>query len=207
VSDYRRDGDEPRPEVVEGVRIIGPDEVADAMDRDDVQPRLGAERPRRRRDIPPAPSPGAPPSALRFPLDSSAEVDQAAATRPPPRVHDGPAEMPSWTAGGPEEVPHMSPHDPYEGEETGAWSAFAGAGPRWRDDDPPPGAGGARSGRWPGGPQEEQPAYDVYQERGEGRPMFGGGPQAAAGSYGDSYGAAPRPGAGRRPPGLRDHPQ
>lgn len=81
----------------------------------------------------------------------------------------------------------MSPHDPYEGEEPGAWSAFAGAGPRWRDDDQPS-AGGPRSGRWPGGAaQAGTQGYDVYQERG-GRQVYDTDPRAAAPpAYGDTY--------------------
>lgn len=79
----------------------------------------------------------------------------------------------------------MSPHDPYEGDEGDTWSAFGGAGPRWRDDEP--GEGPAAPGRRPPRPsqQGEPLVFDDYQEPSSGRSVFDGGP--APGHVQDAY--------------------
>lgn len=74
----------------------------------------------------------------------------------------------------------MSPHDPYEGDEVDAWSAFGGAGPRWRDDEPGGQPGAARAGRptrpsQQGEPYGEPLVFDDYQGGPSGRSVFAEG--------------------------------
>ena len=78
-DDRRRD--EPRPgDPAEGVRIIGAEEAAEAIERGDVAPRRGGDVPRYGdRPAPPAVGPR---PALRFPLDAGSDPSDAAAVRP-----------------------------------------------------------------------------------------------------------------------------
>lgn len=173
MSDQRKGRRERPDDVAEGVRIIGADEAADVLDRGEVQRRLGADE-MRRGDRPPTPAAGGPPPALRFPLDSSADLDQARRPGTPAagqrQVAPG---LSHWSESAPQEVPHMSPHDPYEGDEADTWSAFGGAGPRWRDDEP----GGDRPPRpsQQGGQPGEPLVFDDYQEPSAGRSVFDAG--------------------------------
>jgi phosphatidate cytidylyltransferase len=118
------------PEATEGVRIIGADEAAEAIERGEVAPRRGMGTPRYG-DRPEAPPEDARP-ALRFPL--SATGDPADVTRP--RVSGAPqAPLQPWTEAPSGEVPVIVPAA--KGDETAddldAWSSFASSGPRWRD--------------------------------------------------------------------------
>ena len=61
------DTDRPK-DPTEGVRIIGDDEAAEAIERGDVAPRRSDDEPRYG-DRPPSP-PAGPRPALRFPLDA-----------------------------------------------------------------------------------------------------------------------------------------
>jgi CDP-diglyceride synthetase len=170
VSEWdEREPDPPR-DPTEGVRIIGPDEAAEAQ-RGDARRRRSEQSRYRDRSVDPSPS-GSRPS-LRFPLDASADPDQF--ERPPVVPvdrHRPPTEVSHWAASAQEEVPNMSRRDPYEGDEAAGWSTFAGTGPRWRDDEP--------------GNQEEPLAFDEYAEPTPGRSVFGdASPQG--GTYEDAY--------------------
>lgn len=133
--------DEPRStEESEGVRIIGPDEAAEAMERGDVAARRTDDE-LRYGDRPPAP-PAGPRPALRFPLDASA--DPSRIERPPvepaPDPVTGPVSLPHWTEPPTGEVPAVLINDDgplmEEGEDDlDAWSSFATSTPRWRDAD------------------------------------------------------------------------
>lgn len=141
MDDHRRTGPEDKKkDTAEGVRIIGPDEAAEAMERDDVATRR-ADDELRFGDRPPAPPEGSRPK-LRFPLDSSA--DPARVERPPvqpaPDPVTGPVELPHWTEPPTGEVPAVLIGDDKpllgdDGEELDAWSSFATTSPRWRDAD------------------------------------------------------------------------
>ncbi len=124
----------------EGVRIIGADEAAEAMERGDVAPRRTDDE-LRYGDRPPAP-PAGPRPALRFPLDASA--DPTRIERPPvqpaPDPVTGPVELPHWTDPPTREVPAVligddGPLIDDDGDELDAWSSFATSTPRWRDAD------------------------------------------------------------------------
>ncbi len=130
----------PNKAPAEGVRIIGPDEAAEAMERGDVAARRTGDE-LRYGDRPPAP-PAGPRPALRFPLDASA--DPTRIERPPvqpaPDPVTGPVELPHWTEPPTGEVPAVligddGPLLDDEGDDPDAWSSFATSTPRWRDAD------------------------------------------------------------------------
>ena len=117
-------------ETTEGVRIIGADEAAEAIERGEVAARRGMGTPRYG-DRPEAPPEDARP-ALRFPL--SASGDPVDVSRP--RVSGAPQPpLQPWTEAPSGEVPVIVPEA--KGDETAddldAWSSFASSGPRWRD--------------------------------------------------------------------------
>lgn len=133
----------------EGVRVIGPDEAAEAMEREDVVPRL-SEREPRFGDRPPPPD--GPRPALRFPLPASEEpppserpavtpqpIDPQAIdpqSSDPQPINETPptraAELPHWTDPPTGEVPRVVASEPLD-DDLDAWSSFASSAPRWRD--------------------------------------------------------------------------
>lgn len=137
----RKDDKTPR-EPTEGVRIIGAEEAAEAVERGEVAPRLSDEKPRFG-DRPNTAPEGARP-ALRFPLD--ADSDPSDLIQPAVLGHDpagddpspsGSVELPHWTDPPTGEVPTVLIGDD-EGDDLDAWSSFATSSPtRWRgaDDD------------------------------------------------------------------------
>src|SRR3954468_8593095 len=137
----RSRSDEPKPtDAAEGVRIIGPDEAAEAIERGEVAPRRSDDE-LRYGDRPPAP-PAGPRPALRFPLDASA--DPTRIERPPvepaPDPVTGPVELPHWTEPPTGEVPAVLIGDDQpllseDEDDLDAWSSFATSAPRWRDAD------------------------------------------------------------------------
>lgn len=155
--DDRRDKRQRDPS--EGVRLLGADEAAEAMERDDIRHRLGEGQPRFG-DRPASPPSEGPRPALRFPLGS---YDDPNTIERPPVVpverRAATPELSHWAGSAAEEVPHMNRRDPRQGDDS--WSGFD-ADPRWRDD-PAPGAtraqppvagpgrqrGGDDAGGWP----------------------------------------------------------
>lgn len=141
----RWDADEPpkKKEGTEGVRIIGAEEAAEALERGDVAPRRGEGEPRFG-DRPASPPEGARP-AVRFPLSD----DDADRLRPKVTGGQSPSgslsgrpgpALPHWTEPATGEVPRIRPTDEVggddpaaEGDDSEAWSSFATSGPRWRD--------------------------------------------------------------------------
>lgn len=108
-----------RPADPEGVRIIGAEEAAEALERGDVAHRRAPEEPRPG-DRPGAPPPDAPEPVLRFPLSSTAADEPS-------------AELPHWTEPptGQQSAVGGTIFDDDSGEED--WSGFSAA-PRWRDE-------------------------------------------------------------------------
>lgn len=133
---FRPEDEEPPSE---GVRIIGPEEAAEAEGRPDVAPRRGEGEPRFG-DRPAEPDEHPRPS-LRFPLDSSS--DPSRIERPPvdpaPGPVTGPVELPHWTEPATGEVPAVLAGDRGglldDENDLEAWSSFATSTPRWRDAD------------------------------------------------------------------------
>ncbi|MEJ5256379.1 MAG: hypothetical protein WHS89_13620, partial [Acidimicrobiales bacterium] len=135
----------------EGVRIIDPEEAAEAVERGEVVRRKGQDQPRYG-DRPEAPPSDVTP-ALRFPLADS--TDPSTIERPrvapvEPRVAEGshepvlsvePAtgetELPHWTEPPTGEVPRVLIGEASDDEEQQRWTSFASSGtgtPRWRDE-------------------------------------------------------------------------
>ena len=141
MDDQRRSRpDDSAPDPAEGVRIIGADEAAEAIERGDVAPRL-ADDELRYGDRPPAP-PAGPRPALRFPLDASADPTriERPPVEPPPDPVTGPVELPHWTEPPTGEVPAVligddKPLINETDDDLDAWSSFATSTPRWRDAD------------------------------------------------------------------------
>src|SRR5688572_20058943 len=113
----------------EGVRIIGAEEAAEALERGDVAPRRG-EGELKYGDRPESPPEDARP-AVRFPLPAD---ESDAVTRPKP-MSTPPPSMPHWTDPPTGEVPRIVPEGVAENDDDlDAWSQFATSGPRWRDE-------------------------------------------------------------------------
>jgi phosphatidate cytidylyltransferase len=143
VSDHQDDNRQPRPPA-EGVRIIGAEEAARALEEGQAEGRRPEDAPRFG-DVPPPPE--GPRPGYRFPLPES--VDPAEAVpRPPvaPQDHNDPGgydsgpptrqvEMPHWTDPPSGEVPRILVGEEGEDDDLGAWAGISGAtrGPRWRD--------------------------------------------------------------------------
>ena len=101
----------------EGVRIIGPDEAAEVVQRGEAQPRFRPDRPRYG-DRPVQPPADGPRPAVRFPLD--ADPDAEPFERPPVvpiERHRAPNDLSHWAESAAEEVPNMTRHDSYGGDE------------------------------------------------------------------------------------------
>ncbi|MCU1375179.1 MAG: Phosphatidate cytidylyltransferase, partial [Actinomycetia bacterium] len=127
----RPDEDKTAGDKTEGVRIIGAEEAAEALERGDVAPRRG-EGELKYGDRPARPPEDARP-AVRFPLpadEADALRPRVVPTTPPPAA----APMPHWTDPPTGEVPKIVPEG-VEGrsDDLEAWSTFATSGPRWRD--------------------------------------------------------------------------
>ena len=138
-DDERLTAERSAADPTEGVRIIGAEEAAEAMERGDVAPRRGGDEPRFG-DRPPPPM--GPRPALRFPLDVSADATriERPSVQPPPAPVTGPVELPHWTEPPTGEVPQVligddSPLIKETEDDLDAWSSFATSAPRWRDAD------------------------------------------------------------------------
>lgn len=127
-----------RPEK-EGVRLIGADEAAEAMERDDTVTRRRGSEPRYG-DRPRSDAADDRRPTIRFPLAS----DDAAAlgNRPgaAPRPADDPA-MPHWTAPATGEVPRIFAAEDLGDDDSSSWAGFSTGQPRWRGE-----AGGREGG-------------------------------------------------------------
>ena len=124
-DDTRDDEQQPSRSKPEGVRIIGAEEAAAAMESGEVVRRRPEDVPRYG-DVPPQPE--GPRPDLRFPMP---EGDPADVAKPSPR----PPDLPHWTEPPSGEVPRILPADA-EGtdeDDLAAWSSFTSQGPRWRD--------------------------------------------------------------------------
>jgi phosphatidate cytidylyltransferase len=132
----------PRPSG-EGIRIIGAEEAASALETGAAEGRRPADVPRYG-DVPSPPPPSSRPPALRFPLADEEDertygdtegvagtrVEPPAGSRPLIAGSGGPPEMPHWTEPPTGEVPRILPDQAPPDEH--AWSSFTKA-PRWRD--------------------------------------------------------------------------
>jgi phosphatidate cytidylyltransferase len=140
-KDRRSDPDEKRGEAPEGVRIIGAEEAAEALERPDIAHRRTGDQ-LRYGDRPPSPPADGPRPVLRFPLGSSDDPNEVerppvAPSSPPSGPPSEQIELPHWTEPPTGQVPAAvagdvdEPAD--EGDDLDAWAAF-GQAPRWRDE-------------------------------------------------------------------------
>jgi phosphatidate cytidylyltransferase len=116
----------------EGVRIIGAEEAAEALERGDVAQRRGDDQPRYG-DRPHSPTGDGPRPVLRFPLGSSSDprdIERPVVSAPDPISE--PVELPHWTEPPTGQVPQILPES---GDDDGDdWANVASSTPRWRDD-------------------------------------------------------------------------
>ncbi len=133
--DQERPEDKRSAPPTEGVRIIGAEEAAEALERGDVAQRRGDDEPRYG-DRPHAPTADGPRPVLRFPLGSSS--DPRDIERPVVAAHEPiseQVELPHWTEPATGQVPQILPELPAEdGDDLDDWASFASSTPRWRDD-------------------------------------------------------------------------
>ncbi len=122
MADDRRRKDARPGDPAEGVRIIGAEEAAEAIERGDVASRRGDNLPRYG-DRPARPPVGSPKPALRFPLDASADPAEAASVRPAKGVRFDPRPDPAWDEAPVDDQPAGDPW-PAEGtwDEASEWS-------------------------------------------------------------------------------------
>lgn len=133
--DHERPQDKRSDPPSEGVRIIGAEEAAEALERGDVAQRRGDDQPRYG-DRPHSPTADGPRPVLRFPLGSSS--DPRDIERPVVAAQDPiseQVELPHWTEPATGQVPQILPDAPdAEGGDLDDWASFASSTPRWRDD-------------------------------------------------------------------------
>jgi phosphatidate cytidylyltransferase len=142
MTDERRFPDDERSDPPsEGVRIIGAEEAAEALERGDVAQRRGDDQPRYG-DRPSQPATDGPRPVLRFPLGSSS--DPRDIERPPVAPSEPisePVELPHWTEPPtgqvPQILPDVPPNDDAAEDDFEDWTSFATSTPRWRDDAAP----------------------------------------------------------------------
>jgi phosphatidate cytidylyltransferase len=136
MTDERRfDPDDKRKDPPsEGVRIIGAEEAAEALERGDVAPRRGDDQPRYG-DRPTPPAADGPRPVLRFPLGSSSDPSdiERAPVSPSDPISE-PVELPHWTEPPTGQVPQILPEVPADDDDLDDWTSFATSTPRWRDD-------------------------------------------------------------------------
>ena len=140
-DDESTESEESKPPRTEGVRIIGAEEAARAVDRDDVVQRRGEDEPKFG-DVPEPPSDDKKP-VMRFPLPESSDPSRfgavpivKAAVEDESGEEDDPDEssgslMPHWTDPPTGEVPEALVSDD---DDAAGWSLSTST-PRWRDKD------------------------------------------------------------------------
>jgi phosphatidate cytidylyltransferase len=130
----RFDRDDPDEPLNEGVRIIGAEEAAEAMERGDVAQRRGDDLPRYGDRPRSRPSDDGARPVLRFPLGSSSDPSEIG-RGPVSEPISEPVELPHWTQPPTGQVPQILPDQPpAERDDLEDWASFATSAPRWRDE-------------------------------------------------------------------------
>jgi phosphatidate cytidylyltransferase len=135
------DDDDRMPEQ-EGVRLIGADEAAEALERDDTVRRRRDDEPRFG-DRPAAPAQSGPRPTIRFPLGADDEgPSPLGETRPVPPISaagswsdDDDTALPHWTDPPTGEVPKIFAAEDL-GDDSTSWAGFSNGQPRWRGEGP-----------------------------------------------------------------------
>jgi phosphatidate cytidylyltransferase len=138
MTDERRDEHDRKDPPSEGVRIIGAEEAAEALERGDVAQRRGDDEPRYG-DRPTSPAPDGPRPVLRFPLGSSSDPRDIERTPVAPSDPiSEPVDLPHWTEPPTGQVPQILPDLPDDDrDDLDDWTSFATSSPRWRDEGEP----------------------------------------------------------------------
>jgi phosphatidate cytidylyltransferase len=126
--------DDDRAPEKEGVRLIGADEAAEALERDDTVQRRRGDEPKFG-DRPAIPDADDNRPTIRFPLASDASPQPAgeAQAAPPPRSGD---DLPHWTEPPTGEVPRIFAAEDFDEDESSSWAGFSSGQPRWRGEGP-----------------------------------------------------------------------
>jgi phosphatidate cytidylyltransferase len=118
----------------DGVRIIGADEAAERLGRDDVAHRRRDDEPRFG-DRPEGPVERDTRPTIRFPLAADEVPRPAGGASLPFEASDDTA-MPHWTDPPTGEVPRIIAAEDLGDDEAGTWSGFSSGQPRWRGEGP-----------------------------------------------------------------------
>jgi phosphatidate cytidylyltransferase len=132
--DHERPQDKRSDPPSEGVRIIGAEEAAEALERGDVAQRRGDDQPRYG-DRPQSPVGDGPRPVLRFPLGSSSDprdIERPVVAAQEPISEQ--VELPHWTEPPTGQVPRLLPESGDDIADEDDWASFASSSPRWRDD-------------------------------------------------------------------------
>ena len=154
MTDERGSNDQRKDPPSEGVRIIGAEEAAEALERGDVAQRRGDDEPRYG-DRPTSPATDGPRPVLRFPLGSSSDPrDIERSPVAPADPISEPVDLPHWTAPPTGQVPQLLPDEPTDDRDEALddWTSFATSTPRWRDE---------------GAPSDDHEGFDDMQSWGE----------------------------------------
>ena len=134
-----RKSDERKDPPSEGVRIIGAEEAAEALERGDVAQRRGDDQ-LKYGDRPTSPATDGPRPVLRFPLGSSSDPRdiERSPVQPADPISE-PVELPHWTEPPTGQVPQILPDGPTDegDDDLDDWTSFATSTPRWRDEGAP----------------------------------------------------------------------
>ncbi len=125
MADETNDEDNPPSE---GVRLIGADEAAEALGRDDVARRLTDED-RKPGDRPAEQPYDGPPPTVSFPLSNRTSPEDVER----PSLVDDRVDLPHWTEPATGEVPAILRRDEPDEAPDDEWASFTGSTPRWRD--------------------------------------------------------------------------
>ena len=125
MADETNDEDKPPSE---GVRLIGADEAAEALGRDDVARRLTDED-RKPGDRPAEQPYDGPPPTVSFPLSNRTSPEEVER----PSLIDDRVDLPHWTEPATGEVPAILRRDEEDEAPDDEWASFTGSTPRWRD--------------------------------------------------------------------------
>ena len=139
MTDERGSNDQRKDPPSEGVRIIGAEEAAEALERGDVAQRRGDDEPRYG-DRPTSPATDGPRPVLRFPLGSSSDPrDIERSPVAPAEPISEPVDLPHWTEPPTGQVPQILPEGPADDrdDDLDDWTSFATSTPRWRDEGAP----------------------------------------------------------------------
>jgi phosphatidate cytidylyltransferase len=127
--------DDDRVPEKEGVRLIGADEAAEALERDDTVRRRRDDEPRFG-DRPSEPDSADARPTIRFPLASGATPQGPLTPQAAPEPRGAGDDMPHWTDPPTGEVPRIFAAEDIGDDDASSWAGFTSGQPRWRGEGP-----------------------------------------------------------------------